>query len=98
MPWWLPLYLLIVVTVTVLALRDDFRNDPIALTAAEITSTALLMPAGMAYWLDSIRIFLGATAPFVFVGGLSWVDLSAVREIRNLTPDPELTRGEHLVA
>jgi hypothetical protein len=92
MPWWLPIYFLAVVTVTVLATRDEIEDkEPIAMTVAELIAVALLLVAGLAYWFEPVRSLLSTTAPFVYVAGLSWFGLSAFREIRKLKPDSELS-------
>ena len=98
MPWWLPIYVLVVVTVAVLAIRDDFGSEPLLLTAAEVVSTALLLVSGLAYWLEPLRDLMGAAAPYVFVAALSWVGVSAYREIKRLKPDPELTARQNTTA
>jgi len=98
MPLWLPIYLLLVVTVTVLAIRDDWRSQPLVVTAVELIATTLLIVSGLAYWAESVRNLLSTAAPYVFVAGLSWIGLSAFREIRKLRPDPELTPKENLAS
>ena len=98
MPWWLPIYVLVVVTVSVLAIRDDYGSEPPLMTAAEVVSTALLLFSGLAYWLEPLRDFMGTAAPYVFVAALSWVAVSAYREIKRLEPNPELTARQNNAA
>ena len=92
MPWWLPIYFLVAVTVTVLAFRDDTQDDePLPFLVAELISSVLLFVSAFAYWFAPIRNLLGATAPIVFVIGLSWTGISVYREFKKLKPDPELS-------
>ena len=99
MPWWLPIYFLVAVTVTVLAFRDDTQDDePLLYFAAELVSSVLLFVSAFAYWFAPVRNFLGAAAPIVFVIGLSWTGISAYREFKRLKPDPELSRTENAIS
>jgi hypothetical protein len=93
MPWWLLIYLLAVAVVAILGARDEIQDGgPIARAAIELIADALLITAALAYWLEPVRILIGSAGPVVYVAGLSGVGLSAVREIKKLKPDPELSR------
>jgi glucose uptake protein GlcU len=99
MPWWLPIYFLAAVTVTVLAFRDDSQDDePLPFLIAELISSVLLFFSAFAYWFAPVRDLLGVAAPIVFVVGLSWTGISAYREFKKLQPDPEMSRMANAVS
>ena len=90
MPWWLLIYLAGYGVFTYKWSRDHLRENGSKLSlSAELASDACMVIAALAYWLPSVRLLLGNAATLIFVAGLAWLFVAAIRDLRESWPSSE---------
>lgn len=96
MPWWsivyLVLFLAVVVAGTWLEVRDG-EDTPLVhvMDALSVTICAYLF---ISFWVDTWRLALGASAPWLFLFSAGWQIYDTPRGMRNALADPELSPRE----
>ena len=97
-PWWLLLYALLFLLVTIFWMRDEWRTErKISPIVVELGLDACLIAAAAAYWLPSFGAVLGVwLAPLCFLGFAS-VAAACAREFPALFKDPKDSLAMRLV-
>jgi hypothetical protein len=89
MPWWLFLYLAVILTVVAFAIRDDLQEQTaMPIIIAEIFATLILIIAAVGYWLPSVVTFFGSGGQLIYCAAVTWLIVGTAREIRGISPKP----------
>ena len=92
LPWWALVYLLIYAGVGIAAAIDDYRSGGrLSWGVGELAATGLGSLFVVALWNQDLQSSLGKAVLPLFVGALTWETVSAVHDLRNPEPDPELS-------
>jgi hypothetical protein len=97
LPWWALLYLVIYAGLGIAAAIDDSRNGGrLSWALGELVATALGSLFVVALWQESLQLSLGKAVLPLFAGVLLWEIVSAVHDLRNIEPDPELSTASNI--
>lgn len=95
MTWWIAIYLGLFAVLSAGGLWDDYRDrrPPWVLVCAA-GSNLTLVYLFVAFWQASLRTPLGSVAPLAYVAAMWWELFQAVRDIRRLRADSELSETQ----
>ncbi len=99
MPWWVYTYFLGFGVFTGVWMKSELKDrEEHGYLLAELASDACMVLAALAYWLPSVRFAIAPAAGYIFVAGLAWVAVAAVREWHRYSPDLELSGSQNILA
>jgi hypothetical protein len=99
MPWWLPLYFILISFMTALWLRDEIKDQENHwYMAAELAAILALGACGLAYWFPSVKQALGSAARWMFSASVGCILLTTVRDFRSSSPTEGLSPLGQLAA
>lgn len=92
MPWWVIAYAILFALVGVAGAFDELRcGDGRLGFLAQLVSTGVSLMLLYAYFESGLSTRLGALVIPAFVGALTYEIYAAVKDLRNVTPDKDLS-------
>lgn len=95
MPWWVTLYFALFGLLALAGIWDDYSDRrPVWFLCCAVLSNLVIVFLFIAFWYPLLSNSLGFAAPVVFLGSVGWEVYEAVRDIRALRSDPELSESQ----
>jgi hypothetical protein len=95
MPWWVTLYFALFGLLALAGIWDDYSNRrPVLFLCCVIFSNLVIVFLFAAFWYPLLSNSLGFAAPMVFLGSMGWEMCEAVKDIRALRSDPEISESQ----